>query len=245
MKVIGVIPARWASVRFPGKVLADLNGKPLIRHVWEQARKAEALDAVLIACDDQRVADVCRAFGATVKMTSVDHASGTDRTAEAVKDVDADIVVNIQGDEPMVDPETISGLVSVLKDTTDCPMATVVKRVEDPREMVDPNIVKVVVDQKGQALYFSRYAIPFYRDGMPDDPGLGYKHLGLYAYRKDFLMGFCDLPESRLEKTEKLEQLRALEAGCKIKTIVTESESVGVDTPEDLARAAKMVNSKL
>jgi 3-deoxy-manno-octulosonate cytidylyltransferase (CMP-KDO synthetase) len=241
MNAVGVIPARWASTRFPGKVLADLNGKPVIQYVWQQAKKAMHLDEVVIACDDQRVCDVCTRFGAKAVMTSPDHASGTDRIAEAVTEIAADIVVNIQGDEPMIDPRVIDALVQALKDEEDVPMATVVKRITDPAQIGNPNVVKVVIDKKGAALYFSRHAIPFNRDGRTPDGGKYFKHLGIYAYRKEFLTGFHALPHSSLEQIEKLEQLRVLEAGYRIQTIETDVETIGIDTPEDLERAVRLL----
>ena len=245
MKVIGVIPARWASTRFPGKVLADLNGKPMIRYVWQQSKKARRLDEVIIACDDEKVAEVCLSFGAQAVMTSADHQSGTDRIIEAVRDRDADIVVNIQGDEPLIAPEIIDDLAKALKDDEITPVATVVKRIEHQEELSDPNIVKAVIDENGFALYFSRHAIPFNRDNRPFSDLTVYKHLGLYAYRWNFLSAFKDLTPSLLEKTEKLEQLRVLEAGYKIKTIRTDFETIGVDTPGDLERAAKQLTGDI
>jgi 3-deoxy-manno-octulosonate cytidylyltransferase (CMP-KDO synthetase) len=242
MKIIGVIPARWASTRFPGKVLADLNGKPLIQHVWQQAKKAALLNDVIIACDDCRVKEASAAFGARVVMTSPDHASGTDRIAEAVKNIDADIVVNIQGDEPLIDPKVIDELAAALKDDEHCSMATVIKGITDSTQISNPNVVKVVVDRQGVALYFSRHAIPFNRDGKPLEANTYFKHLGLYAYRKEFLLGFHALPYSRLEHIEKLEQLRVLEAGYRIKTIQTDFETIGVDTPEDLRHVAQLLS---
>lgn len=242
MKVIGVIPVRWASTRFPGKILADLKGKPMIQYVWEQAKKADRLDGVLIACDEQKVKDVCEAFGAKAVMTAPDHASGTDRIAEAVKDVDIDIVVNIQGDEPLISPEVINDLALALCNDSKCPMATVVKRINDVSVLDNPNIVKVVIDNDGYALYFSRHGIPYNRDKKDFSEIVSYKHLGLYAYRKDFLLKFNDLPSSLLEQMEKLEQLRVLEAGYRIKTIQTEFETVGVDVPEDLERVARLLD---
>jgi 3-deoxy-manno-octulosonate cytidylyltransferase (CMP-KDO synthetase) len=174
-------------------------------------------------------------------MTSPDHVSGTDRIAEAVKDFKVDIVANIQGDEPLISPDVINNLVKALRDDPDCPMATVVKRIDDAVVLDNPNIVKAVIDKNGYALYFSRYGIPYNREGKNLSAVVAYKHLGLYAYRKDFLMRFNDLPFSRLEHTEKLEQLRVLEAGYRIKAIQTTFETVGVDTPEDLDRVARLL----
>ncbi|MCK5580542.1 MAG: 3-deoxy-manno-octulosonate cytidylyltransferase [Candidatus Omnitrophica bacterium] len=241
MNIIAAIPARWASTRFEGKVLADLNGKPMIQHVWEQAKKANLLDDVFILCDDERVFDAAQGFGANVLMTSTGHASGTDRIAKALRHASAKIVVNIQGDEPLIDPQVIDALAQGLVDDKDASMATVVKLLESREDLDNPNVVKVVVDQNKNALYFSRSPIPFNRDKKDFSEVICYKHLGLYAYRKEFLDVWKDLPESILEQTEKLEQLRVLEAGYKIKTVLTEHETIGVDSPEDLERVAQLV----
>lgn len=199
------------------------------------------LDDVLIACDQAHVMDACQSFGAQAVMTSPDHASGTDRIAEAVKDYDADIIVNIQGDEPLIPPEVIDRLVVALKENQRCVMATVIKRIDDAAQISNPNVVKVVVDGQGAALYFSRQAIPFYRDHSSVDEQVYFKHIGLYAYRKDFLMRFHNLAFSHLEHAEKLEQLRVLEAGYQIQTIETQVDGIGVDTPDDLARVAQLL----
>lgn len=233
MRAVGVIPARWAASRFEGKILADIAGKPMIQHVWEKAQKSRLLDGVLIACDDTKIEKACAAFGAKVVMTSADHQSGSDRIAEAVADMDVDIVVNIQGDEPLMDPSIIDSLVSELFKDENCSMATVIKQIQNSDEIRDPNVVKVVIDQNRFALYFSRSPIPYNRQEQVIDY---FKHLGIYAYRKKFLMAFCDLPKAHLEQIEKLEQLRVLEAGYKIKTILTDVETIGVDTPEDLKK---------
>ena len=241
MKSIGVIPARWASTRFPGKVLADLKGRPMIYYVWNQAKKA-SLDEVIIACDEEQVLKACQGFGAKAMMTSKDHASGTDRIAEAVKDIDAEIVVNIQGDEPLISPKVIDDLYSALAEAENCPMATVIKRIDCQEDVENPNIVKAIVDHEGFALYFSRFGIPFNREKARFEDLDYFKHLGIYAYRKDFLIRFKDLPSSKLEQIEKLEQLRVLEPGYRIKTIQTSFETIGVDTPEDLERVARQMS---
>ena len=236
MKTIGVIPARFASTRFPAKVLAKIDGKPLIQHVWEKAGLCKELDGVLIACDHQEVFNTAKNFKAQVVMTGIHHASGSDRIAEAIKNLDVDIVVNIQGDEPFIDPRTIDALAVLLKQDTKIAMGTVIKPITDEADLLNPNVVKCVVDDKGYALYFSRAPIPYHRDGI----SLGkacFKHLGLYAYRKDFLMEFTRWPKGDLESIEQLEQLRALERGVKIKTTVTTYESIAVDTPQDLQKA--------
>ena len=238
MKTIGVIPARFASTRFPGKVLADIEGKPLIRHVWEKATLCKELDEVLIACDHQEIFKAAQNFKARVLMTDPTHPSGSDRIAEAVKNLNVDIVVNIQGDEPFIDSRTIDALAVLLKQDTNIMMGTVIKHITDKADLLNPHVVKCVVDARGDALYFSRAPIPYHRDGI----SLGaicFKHLGLYAYRKDFLMEFTHWPKGALESIEELEQLRALERGVKIKTTVTAHESMAVDTPQDLQKAIK------
>ncbi len=236
MECIGVIPARFSSTRFEGKVLADINGKPMLQHVWERAKEAKVLDEVIIACDDERVLAAAKAFGAHVVFTSKGHPSGTDRIIEVVNPLEVRVVVNIQGDEPLVSPLMIDTLARTLMDHKNIPMATVMKRIEDPAEVQDPHVVKVVVDRNGFALYFSRAAIPHRAVNSDAAETVHYKHIGLYAYTKDFLFTYKNLPQSRLEQTEKLEQLRVLEEGYKIKVIETKFETIGVDTPADLER---------
>jgi len=245
MKAIGVIPARWASTRFPGKVLAEIHGKPMIQYVWQQARKAKLLNDVIIACDDDRVFRVVEGFGGKAVMTSMEHPSGTDRIAEAVAGLKAEVVVNIQGDGPLISPDVIDMLVQAVLKDEDTPMATVVKRITHPEVLENPNIVKVVFNRKHEALYFSRFAIPFNRDGKSFSETACYQHLGLYAYRKDFLMKFEQLPKSLLEETEKLEQLRVLEAGYRIRVVETDYETIGVDTPEDLTKVIQMIPGEI
>lgn len=244
MKAIGVIPARWASTRFEGKMLANLNGRPLIEHVWRQAKKSRILEDVIIACDDKRIWDAAVNFGAKVVMTAQDHESGTDRIAEAVSNISTQVVVNVQGDEPLIDPDVIDRLAQVLLEDERLSMATVIKRIIKEDEFFNPNVVKALIDRQDNALYFSRSPIPYNREKKPFLDGVYYKHLGIYAYRKDFLLGFKNLPFSHLEATEKLEQLRVLEAGYKIKTIQTQHETIGVDTPEDLAAVALLLKEK-
>jgi len=236
MKTIGVIPARFASTRFPAKVLANIAGKPLIRHVWEKATLCKELDEVLIACDHEEVFKEVQRFKARAVMTDPRHPSGSDRIAEAVKNLNVDIVVNIQGDEPFIDSRTIDALAVLLKRDTKILMGTVIKPITDKADIVNPNVVKCVVDAHGYALYFSRAPIPYYRNGIPLEIKC-FKHLGLYAYRKDFSMEFTNWPKGSLESIEELEQLRALERGVKIKTTITTYESMAVDTPQDLQKA--------
>ncbi len=238
-KILGVIPARFGSSRFPGKVLAPLASKSVLQHVFERAEQARYLTQTIIATDDERVFDAARAFGATVRMTSPDHPSGTDRVAEVASTDSAEIVVNIQGDEPFIDPAAIDAAVLPLVHG-DANMATLKKKIEDPREITDPNVVKVVTNAMGDAIYFSRCPIPYDRDlsGAPY-----YKHIGLYAYRREFLLEYSSLPVGPLERAERLEQLRALENGHAIRVVETEYESWGVDTPEDLERVSQFIQT--
>ncbi len=239
MKVIGVIPARFASSRFEGKVLADLNGKPLLQHVWERACRCSMLDSVVVACDDERVLRRAEGFGAHAVMTSGDHASGTDRIAEVMRERREEWVVNIQGDEPLLDPQTVDALVEEMKEDRLSEVGTVITKIKDKEAVRNPNVVKVVVDKDRFALYFSRAPIPYYREQEKGEAPEYYKHLGLYAYTRDFILRFRDMPRSRLEAAEKLEQLRILEAGYRIKTVVTDKDSIGVDTEDDLRRVAE------
>ena len=238
MKAMGIIPARWGATRFEGKVLANLLGKPVIQHVWENAKKAKTLDDLVVACDDERILKVVEGFGGKAIYTSPDQPSGTDRLAEGVNPLDIKIAVNIQGDEPLVKPIMIDNLVITLENERKAQMATVIKKIDDISELTNSNVVKVVIDKNGYALYFSRYAIPYNRTGELDEAKrpIYYKHIGLYAFTKDFLFTFRNLPESSLERAEKLKQLRVLEYGYKIKTVETKFDTVGVDTPDDLKR---------
>jgi 3-deoxy-manno-octulosonate cytidylyltransferase (CMP-KDO synthetase) len=242
MKTVGIIPARYGSTRLEAKVLADIAGKPMIRHVWERASQSRLLDELVIACDDERILKKAESFGAKALLTAKTHASGSDRIAEAVgimKLASDDIVVNIQGDEPMIDASVIDALAQALADDEACSMATVVKVIDNPQDIQNPNIVKAVLDNNGYALYFSRAAIPCDRERK--QKVTYYKHLGLYAYRKDFLLTFTKMPKSPLEEAEQLEQLRVLEAGYKIKTVETDVETIAVDTQEDLRRVAALL----
>ncbi|MFA5038260.1 MAG: 3-deoxy-manno-octulosonate cytidylyltransferase [Candidatus Omnitrophota bacterium] len=235
MNAIGVIPARYGSVRFEGKVLADLLGKPMLQHVWENARKAKSLDDVIVACDDERIKVAVEGFGGKAVMTAKAHTSGTERIAEAVGEMDVKVVVNIQGDEPLIHPSMINDVATTLLNNPQLNVATVMKRIEHEEEIADPNVVKVVVNKKAQALYFSRCPIPFVRE---EEPGMRVhnKHIGLYGYTKDFLFIYKNLPVSRLESFEKLEQLRILENGYSIRVVETKHETIGVDTREDLEK---------
>jgi 3-deoxy-manno-octulosonate cytidylyltransferase (CMP-KDO synthetase) len=240
-KILGVIPARYASSRFPGKALALLDFRTMLEHVYEHVSMARYLSSVVIATDDERIRDAARTFGAQVRMTSADHLSGTDRVAEVASAFpEAELVVNIQGDEPLIDPGAIDAALLPLLDDPSIPMGTLKKRIEDPREITDPNVVKVVTDRFGNAIYFSRSAIPFLRDSGGHAV---FKHTGLYVYRREFLLSYSDLPVGPLEKAEKLEQLRALENGFTIRVAETDYESIGVDTPEDLLRVQALLRA--
>jgi 3-deoxy-manno-octulosonate cytidylyltransferase (CMP-KDO synthetase) len=237
-RILGVIPARYASSRFPGKVLASIGGKTMLQHVWERASQARYLTEVVIATDDQRVRAAAEEFRARVIVTRSDHASGTDRAAEAASASNAAVIVNIQADEPMIDPAAIDAAVLGLLDQEDVLMSTLKKRIESSSEVTDPNVVKVVTDRAGDALYFSRSPIPHVRDDA--NRIVYFKHIGLYAYRREFLLSYSDLPVGPLEQSERLEQLRALENGFKIRVIETEYESLGVDTPADWERVSAL-----
>jgi 3-deoxy-manno-octulosonate cytidylyltransferase (CMP-KDO synthetase) len=245
-KILGVIPARFQSSRFPGKALARIGAKTMLEHVYERASQARYLHKVLIATDDARIAETARGFGALVRMTRNDHVSGTDRVAEAASPENAELIVNIQGDEPLIDPAAIDAAILPLVDDTSAPMGTLKKRIEDEREITDPNVVKVVTDRSDNAIYFSRCAIPYVREGDSQAARMvHYKHIGLYVYRRDFLMSYSDLPVGPLERAERLEQLRALENGYAIRVVETDYESLGVDTPEDLERVSKLYEASM
>jgi len=239
LSILGVIPARYASSRFPCKALVSIAGNTMLQHVWERASQARYLTSLVIATDDLRIRDAAQGFRARVVMTRPDHASGTDRAAEAASASTAQIIVNIQGDEPMLDPAAIDAAVLGLLEHDETPMGTLKKRIEDRAEIADPNVVKVVTDAAQNDLYFSRSAIPYSRDSAAADT-VYFKHIGLYVYRRDFLLAYSDLPVGPLEEAERLEQLRALENGFKIRVIETEYESMGVDTPADWRRVSAL-----
>jgi 3-deoxy-manno-octulosonate cytidylyltransferase (CMP-KDO synthetase) len=242
-KILGVIPARFSSTRFPGKVLAQIAGKTMLQHVYERASLSTYLSGILIATDDDRVYSAARNFGAAVRMTRSDHLSGTDRVAEAASAVDAEIIVNIQGDEPLIDPAAIDAAILPMVHEAELVMGTLKKRIEDAREITDPNVVKVVTDGEGDAIYFSRCPIPFQREKSVNTPY--FKHIGLYVYQRDFLLAYSTLPVGPLETAERLEQLRALENGFRIRVVETEYESLGVDTTEDLERVSKLFDASI
>ncbi|MBM3499355.1 MAG: 3-deoxy-manno-octulosonate cytidylyltransferase [Armatimonadetes bacterium] len=256
MTVVGMIPARYAATRLPGKVLADIGGKPMLQHVYERALRATTLREVIIATDDPRIAEAVRGFGGQVAMTSTEHKSGTDRLAEVAKGRECDIVANIQGDEPLIDPSIIDRAVQPLLDDPTVRMATLATRAT-AQEWAAASVVKVVCDGAGNALYFSRRQIPYFRlDDPAQETALAgdlvhpvsgcrpLKHIGLYVYRRETLLWFAGLPRGVLEATESLEQLRVLENGCPIRVVEVDASPIGVDTPEDLETVRKLVEAQ-
>ena len=239
MTVTGIIPARYSSTRLPGKPLVLIHGKPMIQRVYEQAKKSKLLNRVIVATDDQRIFDFVKSFGGEVMMTSDKHVSGTDRLAEAAKMINCDIVVNIQGDEPFIDPKNIDiAIEPLLKDRT-LNVSTLAYKITEPLDLENENKVKVVLDKNNFALYFSRNYIPFDMEHNPAKvwtlkDRIFYKHIGLYVYRKSFLMRFSKMKKSYLEGVEKLEQLRILENGDRIKVVINKKDSVSIDTAEDI-----------
>ena len=236
MRVVAIIPARYASTRFPAKPLADIHGKPMVQHVYERTKRASLVDDVIIATDDERIFNAAQSFGARVMLTSAEHETGTDRLAEVAAQLpDAELIVNVQGDEPMIEAEMIDSAIDPLLGNTDISMGTLMTRIDTHEDFTNPNVVKVVTDLSGLALYFSRSPIPCVRDaGSCASRITAYRHIGLYVYRRDFLLRYPVLKPTPLEQAEKLEQLRALEHGYRIHVALTPHQSVGVDTPEDL-----------
>jgi len=234
MTAVGVIPARYAASRFPGKPLAPIAGAPMLRWVWEGARRAKSLRSVIVATDDERIADACREFGAPVAMTRPSHATGTDRLAEVATTLEDEIIVNVQGDEPLIEGFVVDAAVEALREDPEVAISTVVHPADEDA-LRDPNRVKVVLDRRGNALYFSRSPIPALRPGAPPAPR--WQHVGLYAYRRPFLLDLVALEPTALELAEGLEQLRALEHGYRIRcAMVREWRSLPVDVPADIAR---------
>ena len=242
MEAIGVIPARFASSRFSGKVLKEVSGKSILQHVYERAKRASSIEELIIATDDDRIRKAAETFGAKVEMTSKDHRSGTDRLTEVVNPLDVHIVVNIQADEPMIHPSMIDTLVDTLNRDDSVVMATLKYMIKDRTQVKDPNVVKVITDRNSCAIYFSRTQIPYSKGKRRQSY---FKHIGIYAYTKDFLFTFTNMPVSNLEEAEGLEQLRVLESGFKIKVIETEFDTLGVDTPEDLERLKTVFKDSL
>ncbi|MBU0945918.1 MAG: 3-deoxy-manno-octulosonate cytidylyltransferase [Proteobacteria bacterium] len=244
IEVVAIIPARYHSNRFEGKPLAPIGGKPMIQHVVERAHAVKLLSRVVVATDDQRIADCVASFGGEYVLTRNDHVSGSDRLAEAAERLNIsehDVVVNIQGDQPLFAPQVIEQVARPLLDDPTLPMATLIYKIIRPEEINDPNHVKTVFDHEMNALYFSRSPIPFQRNPEEKIVPTYYKHLGFYAYRKGFLLTFVALPEGEWERFEKLEQLRALEYGYRIKVVLTAHDSIEVDTPEDLERVEEFI----
>lgn len=262
-RVVAIIPARFNSTRLPGKPLADLSGKVLIQHVYERVKTAKLIDHTIVATDDMRIFEAVEGFGGEAVMTSISHESGTDRIAEVAEKLECEFVINVQGDEPFIRPEMIDEVVELLDGDERVSIGTLAKKTSDINEIISPNVVKVVKDDEGFALYFSRAPIPFDRDGWNIEkrvdseifnlsfPGSDtdrffcYKHIGIYGYRKEELIRFASTEMSELEKTEKLEQLRALAIGMKIKVKETEHETFGIDTADDLRKAEKWQNISL
>ena len=242
MKITAIIPARYGSTRFEGKALADILGKPMIQHVYERTVRTPLVSDVVVATDDERIAAAVRSFGGRAEMTSTGHETGTDRLAEVAARLDADIIVNVQGDEPLIEPAMINEAIEPLVNDPGVTMSTLKSRIKTLHDFLSPNVVKVVTDWEGYALYFSRSPLPNFRDkwnDLKDDAFssgrlLCYKHVGLYVYRREFLLQFAQMSPTYLELAEKLEQLRVLENGYRIKVVETSHDSIGVDTPGDL-----------
>jgi 3-deoxy-manno-octulosonate cytidylyltransferase (CMP-KDO synthetase) len=240
LRIVAVIPARFGSSRFPGKPLADIDGRPMIEHVYRRVSAAPVVSRVIVATDDLRVAQAVARFGGDVKLTRGDHLTGTDRLAEVAATLDCDIVVNVQGDEPLIDPRAIGEAVAPFAADAAVQMSTLYSRIVDPSDHSNPNVVKIVVDRGGFALYFSRAPIPYVRDPRGGWPPL-FKHVGLYAYRRTALLVLAALDPTPLERAEALEQLRALEHGIRIKAVETAYDSIGVDTPADLEQVRRLM----
>ena len=231
MRAVGIIPARYHSTRLPGKPLLKETGKYLIQHVWERASRASSLSAVIIATDDGGILRAAQEFGADARMTASSHQTGTDRVADVAAQLDCEIVVNIQGDEAEIEPSAIDAAVNALVNTPEAVMSTLAHLTTDPKRAADPNVVKVVCGADGRALYFSRATVPYPRDEK-GEPSY-WLHVGLYAYRREFLLGYSRMPQTPLERTEKLEQLRAIENGYIIQVVETDYQALGIDTPAD------------
>jgi 3-deoxy-manno-octulosonate cytidylyltransferase (CMP-KDO synthetase) len=240
MKTVAIIPARYASTRFPGKPLTKIGGVTMIERVYKQASLAKSLTGVMVATDDQRIFDAVTAFGGSVVMTRDDHRSGTDRLAEvAQRFEDIEVIVNVQGDEPLIDPHTIDSAVKPLLAEPGVQMSTIAAPITDPAEVNSPDVVKVVLDTNGFALYFSRATIPHYRDAAPGAERASFAHVGMYVYRRECLLRLATLPATPLEQAECLEQLRALENGIRIKVVTGKYRSIAVDRPADVANVER------
>ena len=254
MKITAIIPARYGSTRFEGKPLADILGKPMIQHVYEGVRQSKLIDEVIVATDDQRILEAVQGFGGRAVMTSPDHTTGSDRAAEVARKLKSEIIVNVQGDEPLIKGSIIDKAITPLLTDDTISISTLMTPIQEVKDWLNPHIVKVVVDQKNFALYFSRSPIPFPRDLQIDRlesnpfgtkrplPKRVFKHIGVYVYPRKFLLRFSKMKPTPLEKLEKLEQLRALENGCRIKVTAVDYEPVGVDTPDDLQKVAELLS---
>jgi len=242
-QVVAIIPARYDATRLPGKPLADIAGRPMIEHVYRRAASARGVDAVVVATDDERIATAVKQFGGIAMMTRPTHRTGTDRIAEVAANLSCEIVLNVQGDEPLIEPEIVEAVIAPFASDPTLEMSTVCVAISDREDLANPNVVKVVRDAKGDALYFSRAPIPHRRNLPPSPVSLSpvFKHIGLYGYRRTFLLTFATLPQTPLERTESLEQLRAMEHGYRIHTVETKYDSIGVDTPEDLERVRRQL----
>jgi 3-deoxy-manno-octulosonate cytidylyltransferase (CMP-KDO synthetase) len=256
--VVAIIPARYASSRFPGKAIVDIAGKPMIQWVYERTCQASGVGRVLVATDDERIYQVVQGFGGQVVMTSAGHPTGTDRLAEVASGLDAELVVNVQGDEPLIEPAAIDAALGPFREEASLVMSTLRCPIPTLDELFDISITKVVTDAQGFALYFSKAPIPYHRDAWGPiatmvprlrlaggtTPALGWRHIGLYVYRRTFLLAFAQLPQTPLERLEQLEQLRALEHGYRIKVVPTQYVSIGVDTPEDVAKVRRLLRGE-
>ncbi len=240
MKASVIIPARYGSSRFEGKPLADINGKPMIQHVYERCLQAEGVGSVIVATDDDRIFEAVRRFDGEAVMTSPDHETGTDRLAEVARSLDSDLIVNVQGDEPLIDPAAIEAAIAPMRDDAAIVMGTLKSEIRSEDDLQNPDVVKVVTDCNDFALYFSRSAIPYVREA--ENGGQKYfRHIGLYVYNRHFLLAYAGMEPTPLERAEKLEQLRALENGYRIKVVTIDHDSIGVDRPGDLDRVRKIM----
>ena len=241
--VVAIIPARYHSSRLPGKALAAIGGLQMIEHVYRRTAAAVSVSSVLVATDDERILEAVRGFGGVACLTSPDHQSGTDRLAEVAAELGSEIIVNVQGDEPLIEPAMIDEAIEPLLGDPMVVMSTLRRRIDDPDDLANPNVTKVVVDRDGYALYFSRAPIPFTRAGCPPAPA--WRHVGLYVYRRDCLLQLAGMPRTALEASDALEQLRALENGIRILAVETNYDSIGVDTPDDLERVRRLIPGAL
>jgi 3-deoxy-manno-octulosonate cytidylyltransferase (CMP-KDO synthetase) len=243
-KVVVVIPARYASVRFPGKPLAEIAGKPMIQHVVERVREAERKPRIVVATEDARILEAAKAFGVEAILTRADHKTGTDRVAEVATHIQADIYINVQGDEPLIDPGTIDGVIEVMAEDEEIQLSTPCAAITRQQDIMDPNVVKAVLDFDGNALYFSRAPIPWVRDTGAKVAARHTKHIGLYGYRRGALLEFPTLPPGELERVEQLEQLRWLENGFKIRVVESDYDAIAVDVPGDIEKVEKRLASQ-